>query len=282
MNPSGENPTVERPAFATQTPETGSPVATPTRGRLTQQGGSVILARPTPTPTPVPTPTSIPLPPHTPYWKQFSQAQYEEFLPPTGPIEWTTPKKCSEQNHREPLLHDSTPQGILDRIEWDYKRAVSPKGKAFANATVERVQELDWKMFGNDPRHVTAICGHVQALHPQIPVVRATFNLNAYQGDWTDPQTGESLRIVKAYRLETRYIYAQDGSGYPKLEPLGPILIEPLGSFCDRGRHHRARPKPTSLQHPRQIISPEPTEIAQTNAIHPHEIYSREDDHSHP
>ena len=245
-NNSGENPTVERPAFATQTPETSSPVATPTREKVTQQDGAVILARPTPTPTPVPTPTSTPRPPDTPYWKLFNQAQYDEFLPPAGPIDWTTPKDCaSKVNTMGAFLHDSTPQGILDRIEWNYDWAIGQRGGAFSTLTVERAQELDWERFGTSPKRISSICGHVHALHPQIPVVRATFNLNVSTGDWTDPKTGEKVPVVKAYRLEARYIYAQDGSGYPDIEPLGPILIEPLGSFCDRDdiiEHDQSQP----------------------------------------
>ncbi len=58
--------------------------------------------------------------------------------------------------------------------------------------------------------------------------------MNVYQGDWTNPETGDRLRIVKAYRLEARYIFISTRSGFVNVEPLGPILIEPLGSFCDR------------------------------------------------
>ncbi len=236
------------PAQATETPErVGAPTAeppTPTRGRVTQQDGAVILARPTPTPTPVPTPTRTPPPPpDTPYWKLFSQAQYEEFLPPTGPIDWTTPRECRERATRDPFLHESTPKEMLDRMEWDYEShgpIVSGLvrehrgGRILARAIIERVQELDWERFGNNPRRVSAVCGHVYALHTQIPVVRVTFNMNASTGDWTDPETGDRHPIIEAYRLEARYIYADDVIGRRELEPLGPVLIEPLGSFCDR------------------------------------------------
>jgi hypothetical protein len=75
-NTGRENATIERPSFGTATPEAGDPVATPTQPLRQKQGGAVILAQPTPTITPVPTPTSTPLPPSTPYWKQFSQADY--------------------------------------------------------------------------------------------------------------------------------------------------------------------------------------------------------------
>jgi hypothetical protein len=73
---SNGNATIERKSFGTSTPEAGDPVATPTQPLRQKQGGAVILAQPTPTITPVPTPTSTPLPPSTPYWKQFSQADY--------------------------------------------------------------------------------------------------------------------------------------------------------------------------------------------------------------
>ena len=58
--------------------------------------------------------------------------------------------------------------------------------------------------------------------------------LNARKsGDfWTDDE-GNSRAVWSAYRVEARHIYTQ-GEDRPKLEQLGPILIERLGNPCDR------------------------------------------------
>ena len=223
-----ENATIERPSFGTATPEASDPVATPTQPMSQQQGGAVILAQPTPTMTPVPTPTNTPLPPSTPYWKQFSQADYDQFRPPAGPIDWRKPDKCQRHNRNNRLLSDATPSGILDRIEWDYTE-VPISGET----ALKEIRKLHPALFKAQDRYISDLCGNREALHPQIPVVRITFAMNVDSGRWTNPENGTQIIIWKAYRIEGRYIYTQ-GEDRPRVEQLGPVLIEPLGHVCNR------------------------------------------------
>ncbi len=225
-----ENATVERLSFGTATPEIDSPAATPTRALLQQQSGAVILAQPTPTMTPVPTPTSTPLPPSTPYWKHFSQADYNQFHPPAGPINWRKAEKCRPDQPLLRFLKDSTPAGILDRIEWDYAQA---KKAPIASTTLDTIRALHPDLFELQDRYIINLCGNREALHPQVPVIRTTFAFNADSGTWINPENGKRHTIWKAYRIEARYIYTE-GEDRPKLEQLGPILIEPLGHVCNR------------------------------------------------
>ena len=226
-----ENATIERPSFGTATPEAGDPVATPTQPLRQKQGGAVILAQPTPTMTPVPTPTSTPLPPSTPYWKQFSQADYDQFNPPAGPINWLKPSKCQQHDINNRYLTDATPAGILDRIEWDYTRSTSKTPTV--GTTLKAIRTLHPDLFELEDRYIINLCGNVEALHPQIPVIRTTFAINADAGTWINPETGSQHTIWKAYRIEARYIYTQ-GEDRPSIEQLGPVLIEPLGHVCNR------------------------------------------------
>ena len=223
-----ENATIERPSFGTATPEAGDPVATPTQQLRQQQGGAVILAQPTPTITPVPTPTSTPLPPSTPYWKQFSQADYDQFRPPAGPIDWRKPDECQIHNMNNRILSDATPSGILDRIEWDYVGA-----PISSSSPIRAIRKLHPDLFPLENRYIVDVCGNLEALHPQIPVIRTTFAMNVDSGTWTNPENGNKRTIWKAYRIEARYIYTQ-GEERPKFEQLGPVLIEPLGHVCNR------------------------------------------------
>ena len=225
---SNGNATIERKSFGTSTPEAGDPVATPTQQLRQQQGGAVILAQPTPTLTPVPTPTDTPLPPSTPYWQQFSKAEYEQFRPPAGPIDWRKPDKCQTHNMNNRFLSDATPAGILDRIEWDYTD-IPISGEI----TLQEIRKLHPDLFKLEDRYIINLCGNREALHPQIPVVRTTFAMDANSGIWTNPETGRRQTIWKAYRIEARYIYTE-GEDRPKLEQLGPVLIEPLGHVCNR------------------------------------------------
>ena len=57
--------------------------------------------------------------------------------------------------------------------------------------------------------------------------------MNVDSGRWTNPETGKQIIIWKAYRIEGRYIYTQ-GEDRPRVEQLGPVLIEPLGHVCNR------------------------------------------------
>ena len=229
-NTGRENATIERPSFGTATPNANDPVATPTQPLRQQQGGAVILAQPTPTITPLPTPTSTPLPPSTPYWKQFSQAEYDQFRPPAGPIDWQKPDECQTHNMNNRGLSDATPSGILDRIEWGYTRAPTSAGD-----TLTAIRKLHPDLFPQRQIDIVHLCGSQQALHPQIPVIRITFAMNVDSGTWTDPETGKRHTIWKAYRIEARYIYIQDEPWeQPKFEQLGPVLIEPLGHVCNR------------------------------------------------
>ena len=228
-NTGREKATIERPSFGTATPEASDPVATPTQPLRQQQGGAVILAQPTPTITPVPTPTSTPLPPSTPYWKQFSQAEYDQFRPPAGPIDWQKPDECQTHDRINRLLSDTTPAGIFDRIEWDYTEVLI----RVVPTTLDEIRKLHPDLFKPQKNYIINLCGSKEALHPQIPVIRVTFTMNAESGTWTDPETGKYRTIWKAYRIEARYIYTQ-GEERPKPEQLGPILIEPLGHVCNR------------------------------------------------
>ena len=230
-NVGSDNPTIERPSFGTATPEASDPVATPTQPLRQQQGGAVILAQPTPTMTPVPTPTSTPLPASTPYWQQFSKAEYEQFRPPAGPINWRKAEKCRFDRSLRRFLTDSTPAGILDRIEWDYDLAVYDA--PVADTTLKAIRTLHPDLFPSIERYIINMCGNLEALHPQIPVVRTTFAIDVDSGTWTNPETGQNQTIWKAYRIEARYIYTE-GEDRPRIEQLGPILIEPLGHVCNR------------------------------------------------
>ena len=227
-NTGRENATIERPSFGTATPETSDPVATPTQPLRQQQGGAVILAQPTPTVTPVPTPTNTPLPPSTPYWKQFSQTEYDQFRPPAGPIDWQKPDKCQTHNMNNRSLSDATPAGILDRIEWDYTKA-----RISAQDTLYEIRKLHRDLFPQRQERILNLCGNKEALHPQIPVIRITFAMNVDSGIWINPETEKRRIIWKAYRIEARYIYTE-GEKRPKFEQLGTILIEPLGHVCNR------------------------------------------------
>jgi hypothetical protein len=230
-NAGSDNPTIERPSFGTATPKASDQIATPTQPLRQQQGGAVILAQPTPTMTPVPTPTSTPLPASTPYWQQFSKAEYEQFRPPAGPINWRKAEKCRFDQSLIRFLTDSTPAGILDRIEWDYDTAVYDA--PVANTTLKAIRTLHPDLFKSDEVYILNMCGNLEALHPQIPVVRTTFAIDVHSGKWTNPETGQSQTIWKAYRIEARYIYTE-GEDRPRIEQLGTILIEPLGYVCNR------------------------------------------------
>ena len=225
------NPTIERKSFGTATPEAGDPVATPTQPIRQQQGGAVILAQPTPTLTPVPTPTDTPLPPSTPYWQQFSKADYDQFNPPTGPINWRKAEKCRFDRPLRRFLTDSTPAGILDRIEWDYTESISKT--TIADKALKAIRTLHPDLFKLEDRYIINLCGNVEVLHPQIPVLRTTFAMDANSGIWINPENGRRQTIWKAYRIEARYIYTE-GEDRPRIEQLGPILIEPLGHVCNR------------------------------------------------
>ena len=227
-NTGREKAIIERPSFGTATPETNDPVATPTQPLRQQQGGAVILAQPTPTITPVPTPTSTPLPPSTPYWKQFSQAEYDQFRTPAGPIDWQKPDECQTHDMNNRLLSDATPAGILDRIEWDYHLVPIHAGNA-----INVARELHHDLFPLNNRRIVNVCGNQEALHPQIPAIRITFAMSVDSGTWNDPETGKKRTIWKAYRIEIRYIYTE-GEKRPTFEQLGPVLIEPLGHVCNR------------------------------------------------
>ena len=226
-----ENATIERPSFGTATPEASDPVATPTQPLRQQQGGAVILAQPTPTITPMPTPTSTPLPPSTPYWKQFSKAEYDQFRPPAGPIDWQKPDECQTHNQYNTGLSDATPSGILDRIEWSYTRL-----PVTATITLRELKTLDRDLFPSRRGSIINLCGNLEALHPQIPVIRMTFAMDVDSGTWIDPENGKHRTIWKAYRIEARYIYTEgeERAEQAKFEQLGPVLIEPLGHVCNR------------------------------------------------
>lgn len=77
----------------TSTP-TPSPEPTATVAVHTQTGGAVIMQALTSTPTPPPDPTPTPTPVPGSYWERFTQAEYDQFLPPRGAIQWPRQGKC--------------------------------------------------------------------------------------------------------------------------------------------------------------------------------------------
>ena len=126
---------------------------------------------------------------------------------------------------------DATPSGILDRLEWEYRE--SKHRPALAQQTLKSIQRIHPNLFKSQESLIVNMCGTIEALHPRIPVLRTTFALDAHSGTWIDTETGEQRTIWKAYRIEARYIYTE-GEDRPKIEQLGPILVEPLGHVCNR------------------------------------------------
>ena len=99
--PAAPTDTVRPPtSMPTPTPTpTPSPEPTATVAVHTQTGGSVIMQAPTSTPTPPPDPTPTPTPVPGPYWERFTQAEYDQFLPPREPSNGQD-KECARYSGR--------------------------------------------------------------------------------------------------------------------------------------------------------------------------------------
>ena len=191
------------------------------------------------------TPTPVP----GPYWESFTQAEYNQFLPPKGAIQW--PGQCTLFGGHFPLA-DSTPDGIKSRLQWNHEDyAATYFFKALGAISAEIMEQEQPELFDTRPGHMEQFCGFAEALHPEIPVLRTTFEFNIRTGDgpkdsqgntvyegWKDSR-GNRIYEWDAYRVEIRYIFVDNPE--PRSESLryqmeqhGPILIEKLQSPCDR------------------------------------------------
>ena len=223
----------------TPTPENQTPEnPTPTSKVHTQTGGSVIMqaptSTPTPTPPPPPTPTATPVP--GPYWKTFSQADYDQFLPPKGPIQWPGRGMCQFYGDRM-LLADTTTDGIKTRTQWADEELMYRMGGALSETSMDTLYEEHPDKFSE--LLIDAFCGYMEALHPDIPVMRATmdFFVRSIEG-WKNDR-GRTIYEWDAYRVQVRYVIQDNPEfrdPYRRFVPtqLGPILIEKLNSPCDR------------------------------------------------
>ena len=225
----GDTP-VERTSLETATPPPLPATTTPTTHQ--QQGGSVVMSAPTPTPTPQPTPTNTPLPPETPYWQRFTNADYDAFRPPTGSINWTDHQHCAFPIGRA-IYVDATPEGISDRLQWPYNF----DAEAPLELAIESMKELHPSFFAHNAkigRWIELFCIQMEALSPTVPVVRMTAEFDAIPEErrWTD-SAGVERQIWRSYRIEVRYIFT-DGDTYPEYRQLGPMLIEKIRNPCDR------------------------------------------------
>ena len=90
-----------------------------------------------------------------------------------------------------------------------------------------------------NPPHVEMFCGFAEALHPEIPVIRTTFEFNARTGEGWKDSRGTTIYEWDAYRVEIRCIFVDNREHRSEslryqLEQHGPILIEKMQSPCDR------------------------------------------------
>ena len=231
-----------RPPTSTPTPSP-EPTPTATVAVHTQQGGAVMMQAPTSTPTPPPDPTPTATPVPGPYWEQFAKEEYDRFLPPRGAIQWPGQGRCqivgqiiSGKNTYS--LNDSTPDGIKSSLQWDHEeygtmlftRMVGPR-------SAELMEQEQPNLF--NPLHIEHFCGFAEALHPEIPVIRTTFEFNVRTGQGWKNNRGTTIYEWDAYRVEIRYIFVDNPehrSRYLRyqMDQHGPILIEKLQSPCDR------------------------------------------------
>ncbi|MYC32446.1 MAG: hypothetical protein F4X64_04640 [Chloroflexi bacterium] len=188
-----------------------------------------------------PTPTPVP----GPYWERFTQAEYDRFLPPKGAIQWPGEEKCTIVGHTYQgklyyNLNDSTPDGIKSRLQWvpdEYGETLFTRGVGPRSAELMEQEQPD--LFKPRYGHVGEFCGFAEALHPEIPVIRTTFEFNARTGEGWKNDRGRTIYEWDAYRVEIRYIFVDDlehrlPSLRYRMEQHGPILIEKMQSPCDR------------------------------------------------
>ena len=188
------------------------------------------------------TPTPVP----GPYWESFTQAEYDQFLPPKGAIQWPGQGTCRIfgqiiRGRNTYPLNDSTPDGIKSKLQW--VPGEFPDGELFTRAVGPRSAELMEQeqpdLFKPRYGHVEQFCGFAEALHPEIPVIRTTFEFNARTGEGWKDDRGTTIYEWDAYRVEIRYILVDDlehrlPSFRYRMEQHGPILIEKMQSPCDR------------------------------------------------
>ena len=224
-----------RPPTPTPSPE---PVPTATVAVHTQTGGSVIMQAPTSTPTPPPDPTPTPTPVPGPYWKTFNETEYNQFLPPKGAIQWPGIGQCTSFGREYPI-GDSTPDGIKSRLQWVPSEFHG--GRLFTTMVGPRSAELMEQEQPDlfNPHHIEHFCGFAEALHPEVPVIRTTFEFSVRTGEGWKNDRGTTIYEWDAYRVEIRYIFVDNPehrSRYLRyqMEQHGPILIEKLQSPCDR------------------------------------------------
>ena len=224
-----------RPATPTPSPEP-APTATATAEVHTQTGGSVIMQAPTSTPTPPPTPEPTATPVPGPYWKKFTNEEYNKLLPPTGSIQWPKDGYCRSTS-KDFGLDNITPEGISDRMEWLPREMSNLLNSHIGTTSVENLVMEHPDLF--DESGFTQFCGYAQAIHPNVPVIRVNFEMNVRDDNesWQDDR-GRIRNKWDAYRVEMRYILVDNpeerGDQRYKTKQHGPILIEKLNSPCDR------------------------------------------------
>ena len=222
-----------RPATPTPSPE---PAPTVTSEVHTQTGGSVIMQAPTSTPTPPPTPAPTATPVPGPYWKKFTNEEYNKLLPPTGSIQWPKDGYCRSTS-KDFGLENITPEGISDRMEWLPREMSNLLNSHIGTTSVENLVMEHPDLF--DESGFTQFCGYAQAIHPNVPVIRVNFEMNVRDDNesWQDDR-GRIRNKWDAYRVEMRYILVDNpeerGDQRYKTKQHGPILIEKLNSPCDR------------------------------------------------
>ena len=227
------------PATATPAPATPTPTpatVTPTSPVHTQSGGSVIMQAPTstPTPPPPPTPTATPVP--GPYWETFSQADYDQFLPPKGPIQWPGRGMC-DYYRNEMTVTDATTDGIKSRIQWVEEDVVHVMTRSMGDRTMDILYDEHPDRFKENL--VDAWCGYMEVLDPNVPVVRVTLEFFVRSVEGWKNERGSLRYEWDSYRVEARYVVVDNPelrAPYLRLvlTQLGPILIEKMNSPCDR------------------------------------------------
>ena len=90
-----------------------------------------------------------------------------------------------------------------------------------------------------NPLNIEHFCGFAEALHPEIPVMRTTFEFDLRTGEGWNNDRGTRIYEWDSYRVEIRYILVDNPehrSEYRRyqLKQHGPILIEKMQSPCDR------------------------------------------------
>ena len=90
-----------------------------------------------------------------------------------------------------------------------------------------------------NPLNVQHFCGFAEAVHPEIPVIRTTFEYDLRTGTGWKNDRGTTIYEWDSYRVEIRYILVDNPEHRSmnlryQMEQHGPILIEKMESPCDR------------------------------------------------